>query len=363
MANRDLRLCVLNFPFLTSALLAQCEPPPQGPDAHFDVVSGATINPVTSLFTTTVGIPVTFQARETNSLAQFTWTFEGVDSHERWQAIHTFANPGDSAVHLQVEVPTCPGGTASAGAAMLIHVKPAAPLTDAVVVVGSGTLGSWTTRFDLANPTSSPLQVQLSPAFPEFQSACPNPCPWVTVTIPANGSTIVMASDIPGIALESINSIFISANDPVALPVVRARVLNTASPPEGIELPAVRLSTLISLDAAILNFPSALRNADAHTNLAVAAISDCCGQEPVAVRVELFGADGSLMGSGTFTNAVPGGAPQNIFLGDIAGQLGVQAVEDGVIRVTKLSGNGGLWGETSTVYPSGSVSVSVGRNP
>jgi hypothetical protein len=234
---------------------------------------------------------------------------------------------------------------------------------DAVVVVGSGTLGSWTTRFDLANPTASPLQVQLSPALPEFQTACPNPCPWVTVTIPANGTTVVMASDIPGTALESVNSIFISANDPVALPVLRARVLNTANPPEGIELPAVRLSTLISLDAAVLNFPSALRNADAHTNLAVAAISDCCGQEMLSVRVELFRADGTLLGSGTFTNAVSAGAPQNIFLGDIAGQLGIREVEDGVIRVTKLSGNGGLWGETSTVYPSGSVSVTVGTNP
>jgi hypothetical protein len=233
---------------------------------------------------------------------------------------------------------------------------------DSVVVVGSGALGSWTTRFDLANPTASPLLVQLSPALAEFQTACPNPCPWITVTIPASGTTTVMA-DIPGTPSEGLNSIFISADDPVVLPVVRARVLNTANLPEGIELPAVRLSTVLSLDAAVLNFPSALRNADAHTNLAVGAITMEGGQETLTVRVEIFGADGTLLGSGTFTNAVPAGAPQNVFLGDIAGQLGVQTLEDGLIRVTKLSGDGGLWGETSTVYPNGRVSVSVGRNP
>jgi len=185
----------------------------------------------------------------------------------------------------------------------------------------------------------------------------------VIFTIPANGMTVVMASDIPGTAAESVNSIFISAIDPLALPVVRARVLNTTNPPEGIELPAVRLSTVLSLDAAVLNFPSAQRSAASHTNLAVAAITMEGGQETLTVRVEIFGADGTLLGSGTFTNAVPAGVPQNIFLTDIAGQLGVQTLEDGLIRVTKLSGNGVLWGETSTVYPNGSVSVSVGRNP
>lgn len=235
---------------------------------------------------------------------------------------------------------------------------------DAVVVVGAGTLGSWTTRFDLANPSSGPILVQLSPVAASFQNDCPDPCPHIVVTVPANGAATVMASSLPG-GPGALNSVFVSSADPGPLPVVRARVINIANPPEGVELPVIRLSTVFGLDPFTLSFPGGVRSGVAHSNLALATVTPDVGQELISVRVDALGADGTLLGSGTFSNGIDPltGIVHNLFIADVVGELGIAEFDGGVIRVTKLSGSGPLWGELSTVYPSGSVSVSVGQNP
>jgi hypothetical protein len=238
------------------------------------------------------------------------------------------------------------------------------PPTDAVVVVGTGTLGTWTTMFDLANPSAAPILVQLSHLDAVYQGTCTDPCQNLDVMIPANGAASVMASSLPG-GTGSLDTVFVSSEDPGPLPIVRARVINTANPREEVELPAIRLSTVYGLNPTTLTFPGGLRPGIAHSNLALATVTPDVGQELSSVRVDALGADGTLLGSGTFSNSIDPltGIVHNLFISDVVGQLGVAAFDGGVIRVTKLSGNGPLWGELSTVYPSGSVSVSVGANP
>ena len=48
---------------------------------------------------------------------------------------------------------------------------------------------------------------------------------------------------------------------------------------------------------------------------------------------------------------------------DVLGQLGVTDLVDGQLRVTKISGDGLMWGTMSTLYLDGGVAVSTGANP
>jgi len=47
----------------------------------------------------------------------------------------------------------------------------------------------------------------------------------------------------------------------------------------------------------------------------------------------------------------------------VLGRLGVSSLENGQIRVTKISGSGILWGGPSTISDQGWLSVSEGVNP
>jgi len=64
-----------------------------------------------------------------------------------------------------------------------------------------------------------------------------------------------------------------------------------------------------------------------------------------------------------FANGRPQGLVDNLMLVDVLGQLGIDDLSDGQIRVTLTRGSGSLWGETSAVDPAGLVSVAVGAVP
>jgi hypothetical protein len=51
-----------------------------------------------------------------------------------------------------------------------------------------------------------------------------------------------------------------------------------------------------------------------------------------------------------------------LFLVDVLGQLGVAELDGGQIRVTRVGGDGLLWGLLTRVYDDGRVSASPGRN-
>src|SRR5450759_1658240 len=220
----------------------------------------------------------------------------------------------------------------------------------AIAVVGAGTAGYWITEIEMANPTDQPLVVQLS-ATAAFIDACPSSsvCPYQSF-IPANGTLSVLDSWITGAPQNALHTIYIVSGDPAVVPVVRARARNTLNPQLTTELPAVRLDTLANLGGTTLNFPSAIRSSDTHVNLVIAAIVPDGGGPAFTARVEAYSSDGTLLGGMNVSNDTGGAYSPNIFLVDVLAQLGVTDLADGQIKVTKLSGDGALWGGMAVVY-------------
>lgn len=224
---------------------------------------------------------------------------------------------------------------------------------ESVVAVGAGKMGSWDTVVELANPTSSPLLVQVgADAF--FEGACPMQCPFTQVTVPPLGSVTLHSAEIFHTVLDGIYTLYVIPADGVTLPVVRARVFDAAVPLQAVELPAVRLAS--TTGDGSLAFPSVRRTTAAHSNLLLTNV-DTSG--PLLVTVELYSVDGQRLG-GMDLSIDPGVVE---FLVDVAARLGVSNLENGQLVVTKTGNLGTPWGEVATVDSINGVIISVGRNP
>lgn len=248
-------------------------------------------------------------------------------------------------------------------ALILICARASAQLPMAVAVLGAGTAGNWITEIEMANPTGEILQVQLSAFATTYDYACPGSCSDYHSFIPPNGTLAVLDSWVRDAPQSALHVIYVSSPDPNVLPVIRARARNTLNPQLTTELPVSRLGTITGLAATTLNFPSAIRTADTHVNLVIASIVPDGGEPAFAARVEAFASDGTPLGNMNVTNDSGTGYSPNIFLVDVLAQLGVTSLTDGQIRVTKLSGDGALWGGMAVVYPAGVVALSPGINP
>jgi hypothetical protein len=340
-----------------SSLRAQCDPGPPPVTGRFDVVSGAAIDPATGLLTTGVGVPVTFQALQTGASTEFTWTFEGVDSHERFQAVHAFTSIGDSPVRLSVTIPICDGVVATDTSMRFLRVRPAAPSNDAIVFVGVGVSGTWDTEIVLANPDPFSNAVVVG-----IDIVPPSLCPPMTgclgdagITVPPFGTARLLASEINGF-FSGLLPLMLYISSDMDLPSVRARVVNGSLPSQAIEVPGIRLSTLTALNPVALSFPGATRSSVGHSNIVMAEIANTGS---LSILIEAFDSDGALKGSQPFEIS----SGQTVFLQDVLGQLGVTDLVDGQLRVTKISGDGLMWGTMSTLYSDGGVAVSTGANP
>ncbi len=229
---------------------------------------------------------------------------------------------------------------------------------DAVVMVGTGVSGTWDTEFRFANPSSLPQGVYLG-LFLEPSSVCPGFCNGQTgFTLPAQGTASLRASapvpESPGPLFGNFGTAYARGSEEEP-PTVTVRVFNTARPTQGIEIPTIRLSTLNDRNPSVLAFPSASRSAGAHSNLVVAEV----GTDEITVRVEAFSPGGELLGSNSFRI----GAGATLFLVDALAQLGVLELDGGQIRVTRIVGNGLMWGFLATLTDNGGITVSPGMNP
>jgi hypothetical protein len=232
---------------------------------------------------------------------------------------------------------------------------------ETVVIVGVGTVGPWDTAIDLVNTGDATMRAQISPDFSDFASGLPGGAVVADAQIPAHGSARVMASEIPARVEGRLYTVFVSS-DSEELPIVKARELG----PDGIgaDLPILKLSTLIGASPPVLTFPDVTRSTATRTAIVVGAITgQNGGLTPLTVLVELFDAEGGLVSSGSFDNS--GTDPQfaNIFLPDVLPLLGVETIESGVLRVTKIEGHGALWGESVIVGPRCNFSTTPGFNP
>lgn len=224
---------------------------------------------------------------------------------------------------------------------------------DVLVALGAGVAGTWETEFEFANNEALPLTVFAGEQPHEFVCVT-SPCGIAYAPLPRTGAArIVTTSADFG---RFTGRLFVGAHDAEDLPTVRARVVNRARPAQAIELPLFRRSTLVTLNPLVLAFPSAVRAAGVHTNLFVTEIGLADG---ATVRVEAYSAAGQQLGQ----QAIALAAGETVFLQDVLATLGVPALSEGQLRVTRTSGAGKIWGLSATVYDDGRVSVSAGKHP
>ncbi|HKD11824.1 MAG TPA: hypothetical protein VKE50_07100 [Thermoanaerobaculia bacterium] len=228
---------------------------------------------------------------------------------------------------------------------------------DWLVAVGSGHAGAWNTELDLANGRGATVTARVGRRGPQICGLCFDPT--LATDIPALGARRVSATDVPFVG-EGFDTFLVTTGltPEDDLPTTRARILNRARPSQSAEIPVVRYSTIRRLNPSVLTFPSATRNVEAHTNLVLAEVS--AGEGEVQVIVEAYSADGEL--EGRSRPMILSGA-QTIVFGDVLAMLGIGDLEGGQIRVTKLSGNGLMWGLLATAYDDGRLLVSAGLNP
>jgi hypothetical protein len=229
-----------------------------------------------------------------------------------------------------------------------------------LIIAGAGFVGAWDTEIDMANLLAAPVEVGLSIVGLPLGLPCPPNCTSKSYTLPGNGTLRVLASDFLGAAYPGPQMIRLQTAAGTPAPVVHARSVSSLSAAQFAELPVVRESSLEAMDTSVLVFPGAARQAGVYSNLILEQIGgNFLGSQ---VLVEIFDASGQSRGSRTF--AVAGEqTPQATTIVDVALRLGITELEDGQVRVTRLSGTGSLWGVLTTVLGTGSLKVQLGANP
>jgi hypothetical protein len=231
---------------------------------------------------------------------------------------------------------------------------------DSLIIAGGGFVGPWDTEIEMANTLADPVDVTLSIRGLPLGAPCPPNCSGQTYTVPGHGMRSVLASDFIGELYMGPQMIRVETAAGVPAPVVHARSVSQFSTAQFAELPVVRESSLEALDPVVLVFPGASRQSRIHSNV----ILESLGFDPSTTKVllELFDSDGQLLGSGQV--AVTGESTFHATtVVDVVGVLGVTELDSGQLRVTKLSGDGFLWGVLATVVGEGSLKVSLGVNP
>jgi hypothetical protein len=235
---------------------------------------------------------------------------------------------------------------------------------DSLLILGAGRAGDWVTEYSFANSKPAPMVVTVSSDTSDF-TVCTIPIfPFDCTTIvakpeiPGNGA-LVLEHPVFGLnrAISGLSGVYIRAPDLPAL-TVRARVKNLATS-QSVDLPVIPLSRVTTAALSTLVFPGATRSATSHSNLVLATYYTGCSEIRVGLKIEVYSADGTVLGETEMLLAVG----ERFFLVDVVGLAGVSALEGGHIRVTRQSGCGDLWGIMPSLLADGSLSVSVGAHP
>lgn len=214
---------------------------------------------------------------------------------------------------------------------------------DASVVAGAGTFNGWETTISYSNEQLRPTELVAS--FLRQPITICGVCPWQGYArLPGHGTDSVDVRTGPTL-------VFSRSYDRGELPTERARVRYAPIPGRATDLPAVRLSTINDRDPQVLVFPGATRSASSRSNL---FLSDVWQQGALDVRIDVFSAEGTLLGSEILPPVI------GSFV-DYLGRLGIHELTNGQIRVTKTGGDALLWGALTTVDGDAIVS-DVGRN-
>jgi hypothetical protein len=192
-------------------------------------------------------------------------------------------------------------------------------------------------------------------------------------TIPANGAFRLDAVD-GDLTTLVIDSLVESAAD---RPTVRARV-SVENSPLAAELPVASWEAISGRPRPdILAFPGARRGPiygivagpTTHVNLVLSVLAPGLNGDgevepiPFAALVELLDSSGAVLASRTVSGCHDGAPCADVVLHDVIGGMGIGAVDDAQLRVTRTSPGGVLWGAAAIVTDGGPVSIVAGWNP
>jgi hypothetical protein len=232
---------------------------------------------------------------------------------------------------------------------------------ETLLIAAGGFVGAWDTEIEMANVLADPVDVTLSITGMPLGLPCPPNCTSQTLTLPGHGTQTVLASTFLGSVYAGPQMIRVDTQNGIAAPSVHARSISAGSQTQFAELPVVRLATIEALDTSVLVFPGASRTEGVYSNLILEGIGGTFTGGSV-VTVEAFDSSGQSLASQTF--AITGESTfQATTIVDVLARLGVSDLQDGQIRVTRVTGTGSLWGVLTNVLESGALKVKLGANP
>jgi hypothetical protein len=262
--------------------------------------------------------------------------------------------------------------------------RPGTCFSPVLIAAGVGSAGDWQTSIEVANPADSAIEVGVS----EFSSTCPLGgdfgCNVVVVLVPAHGTVqipvtggIINTDDNPHVKALGpghLFTVYLAASDgihpfgPTPL-VARIRAINQTTGGET-EYPVTSLETLFHrANPTELAFPGVQGGGVEHCNLILTsfrALDD--GVVPITAQLDLYSSEGNLLGSKTVVASdcafSDGGGCANMFLVDVAHQLGAGTVTGGQLHVRQISGGDAIWGELAcSSARDGHFSVVPGAHP
>jgi hypothetical protein len=244
---------------------------------------------------------------------------------------------------------------------------------DTSVILGAGTVGGWTTSGYVANPnaTAETLTVATIP-FPPTSVTGTGLRP---VDVPPLGSAFLtpfLTGEFTTYYVTQVES------TPSAFPIVHASYQTTSAPVRSVDIPVVLVSRLTAANISTLNFGGILVEEGPicippagfvpHSTLVLGNVqrTDDIPGEDLPVQLELFNADGNLVGSASLTVLYG----ETALIGDVVQYVGeILPLSDGCpapvqqqLRVRRLSGGALMWGIVYTTAPDGSVTASAGVN-
>jgi len=319
------------------------------------------------------GVPVTFSAYGYEPFSSFQWQFDHEDPEEitaSRSVTHSFSEIGWHMVRV-FAIPQSVCSWQERGD-LWVYVRgylPDAP--DALVILGAGRVGAWSTDITLANPTAvEQFGTVATVPTPDHIDDCPGACLFFPYHLPPNGTATVHLGPGTG-APAFVGAWYVVPDETGTLPVVAARAIRQGS---GIEaaLPVQHLSALLDgfmapsdtwpwVAAIPAILPGARRSDSEHSDLLLSVLQppgtlDLSG---VDVRVDLFDAAGGIVGTRDFHL----GFAESRVIHDVVGALGVPSLALGQIRVTQTGGTNAFRAVLATTLAGGAVTIASGDSP
>lgn len=339
-----------------------------------DEFFGATINISSGVFQTStsgpiasVNSPVTFNASVVGGVPpyQIVWSFDDGSRASGASVTRSFLNPGTATVTITVMSACGDRIVTRTRSLSVIGYTPGGP--DALVILGAGRAGAWSTDIALANPTDvEQFGTIATVPTPDHIDDCPGACLYFPYHLAPNGTTTVHLAPGTG-APEFVGSWYVVPDETGTLPVVSARTLRRGSAVEA-TLPVYHLTKLLESfvpSPGVAASPTVLlgarRSEAAHSNLLLTVLQppgtvDLSG---AVAHVEVVDASGTTVGSRNFNLAFG----ESRIVPDVVGALGVPALDLGQVRVTQTGGTNLLRAVLATSLESGAVTVSAGDLP